>query len=351
MGRYPHWELQGQTANYRKFVKNIKNNPRFPRLDFYERKDNREPYIKIEFSATKVLFGNSLDEIEEKQFPSLIDTLKERLIEMGEIVSKEDLINADVRSFHPSKNFPLSDGYTADGIRKELSKININKKFDLTGMIFKNDGRSLQIYTKAHSLVFYDKIADLNRKKNKAIDKDQTTQQLSLFEEIKEKQPKLEVLRMEVRLSEKQKMSSILQKLGFQKNPKFRDIFKRDVCQKIVRYYWDTIIRGENLFLFELSNDPFTLLDNILLNNQNISFNKALKLVSLSTLCKYGGARELRDRAEKKITRRNWYILSNDIKSLNKISEGKPLHSWVKYIEDTIDNFSPYKTDRDQIRI
>jgi len=343
-GLYPSWGLQSRTFNYDKYVKNRKNDPRFPRLTFYKRKDDRTPYIKVEFSAGKILFNDNLNEPEEKQAPLLIETLKERLLEMGEVITKSDLENGDVQAFHPSKNIPLSDGYTANGIRNELSKININKKFDLTGMIFKNDGRSLQIHTESHSIVFYDKIADLNQKKKKAVDKDQTPKQFSLFEEIKKNQPKLEVLRMEIRLSKKQKMNSIMQKLGFQKNPKFKDIFKKDVCQKVVKWYWDNIIKGENLFLFGLLNNPKRLFNDILRKNENPKLKESIYLVGLDVLCKDGGGiRELRDISEKYIKQRNWYRYSDDIKLLNNIESKNTLHSWVKQIDDAVKDFKPIK--------
>ena len=59
-GLYPSWGLQSRTFNYDKYVKNRKNDPRFPRLTFYKRKDDRTPYIKVEFSAGKILFNDNL---------------------------------------------------------------------------------------------------------------------------------------------------------------------------------------------------------------------------------------------------------------------------------------------------
>ncbi len=310
----------------------------------YKRKIDEMLYIKVEFSVGKILFGNNLEEVEEKQFSSLSKTLKERLLKMGEVISISDIENADVQAFYPSKNIPLSEGYTANGISNELSKIKINKKFDLTNMIFKNDGRSLQLHTASHSIIFYDKIADLNQKKRRAVDKDQTLQQFSLYEEIKKNQPKLEVLRVEIRLSKKPKMNSVMKKLGFQKNPKLKDIFKKDVCQKIVEWYWNTMVRGENLFLFELSNNPKQLLNDILRKIEKPKIKESIYLVGLDTLCKDGGGiRELREIAEKYTTQRNWYRISSDIKLLNEIADKKTLCGWVKQIENSITNFEPYR--------
>ncbi|MDO8739999.1 MAG: hypothetical protein Q7J54_00300 [Candidatus Woesearchaeota archaeon] len=350
--RFPEWIQQNKTKSYTKWIKNMPKQKKetdlyYPRLTGYKRwnKENVEmPMINIEFSAPKLIFNNNLDEVEEKDFDYVVKTLKKKLLEMGESVEIKNLENADISAFHPSKNIVLSDGYRAYGVLKELGKINLTKKLELTKVNFKNDGKALQMYAINHSIVFYDKLADLNQNKKKAVDEDQTLYQRSLFEEIKENQPALEVLRMEIRLSHKQKLNSIMLKLGFPKNPTFREVFRKDVCQKIVRHYWDTIVKGENLFLFELENGPSQLLADIIRKEPKIKLSKAINLVGLSVLCKDAGIRALRDTTEKHINQRNWYLVSNNIKLLNKIADGKPLHSWVKQIEDTLTNFVPYRT-------
>jgi hypothetical protein len=350
-GFYPEWTLKSRAKGYEIWIKNMpkikgEDGPYYPRLTGYKRgseKNNIIPMVNIEFSVAKLLYGNNLDEVEEKDFPIIIDTLHRRLSEMGELIIKMDLENAIISVFHPSKNIVISDGYTAYSVIKELSKINLTKKLELTKVNFKNDGNAIQMYAINHSIVYYDKIADLNQNQKKAVDQDQTPQQFSLFEEIKKKQPKLEILRMEIRLCKKPKINSIMQELGFQKNPTFKDVFKKDVCQKIVKWYWDTIIKDENLFLFELSNTPKQKYKDILRDNEKMKVKQAIYLVGLDVLCKDGGGiRELRDISEKRIKQRNWYCVSDGIKLLNKLADGKPLHSWVRQIEESITSFKPY---------
>jgi hypothetical protein len=352
-GIFPQWTQQGVGKNHKIWIKNApkqKNDtdPYFPRLTAYNRQDFRKRAISkinnIEFSVPKLLYNNNLNELEEKDFPTVIDVLQKRLLEMGEAITKSDLESAVVAGFDPAKNIELSDGYTACGVIRELGKINISKKLELTKVTFKNDGQGLQIYSKVHSVVFYDKIADLNQKKGRAIDKDQTPLQLSLFKAIKQEEPFIEILRLEVRLRNRQKFNSILKNLGFTENPTFKDIFKKDVCQKVVRWYWDTIIKGENTFLFELENNPKRLLRKILRNNREIKAKEAVYLIGLSVLCKdEGGIRQLRQMVEKRIKQRNWYRINDNIKSLNAFTNTTGLHSWVKQIDDCLLNFKSYK--------
>ncbi len=352
-GHFPIWTLNSKGRGYEIWIKNtlkedVKKGLSCIKLTGYKRGFSEyatsPKMVNVEFSVPKLLYGNNLDEVEEKNFPIVIDTLHKRLFEMGEVISKTDIENAIISGFHPSKNIMLFNGYTAYGVIKELSKINLTRKLELTKVNFKDDGNAVQMYAINHSIVFYDKIADLNQNKKKAVDQDQTPQQFSLFQEIKKKQPKLEILRMEVRLSKKLKMNSIMQKLGFQKSPTLKDIFKKDVCQKIVKWYWNTIIKGENLFLFELSSNPKQLYKNILRKDENIKVKQAIYMVGLSVLCKdEGGIRELRDISEKRITQRNWYCVSNSIKLLNKLADKKALHIWIKQISTALEEFKPYK--------
>jgi len=45
----------------------------------------------MEFSAPKLLYLNNLEELEDKDFPKIIETLQERLKTMGVMVSNQFL--------------------------------------------------------------------------------------------------------------------------------------------------------------------------------------------------------------------------------------------------------------------
>ncbi len=349
--RFVGWELVGQDARkYKRLAKNPtesqKKEAYFPKLWTYARwldEKYQSVYIIIEFSVPKLLFQNSLYEVIENDFRAVILALKERLQEMGEIVSIETLENAEVMSLHASKNIILKE-YIAISILKELRKINISKKFHLSEEQFKNGGHILHIYTDVHSIAFYDKLFELDQGPTKAFDKDRTPSQKTLYLKIKKSNPTLEVLRIEVRLIRRPKMNSMLKKLGFKENPTLKDVFKKDVCQKIVLFYWEEIIKGENIFLFELSNNPMKLYARIIQTNPKIKVKEAMNLVALSVLAKDdGGIREFRTLTEKRTKQRNWYRISDGIKRLNKLAEKQPLHSWVKQIDDAIKDFRPIK--------
>ena len=314
-----------------------------PRLTLVKRptRNGSEIPLKIEFSVAKMLYGNNVDEVEEKDFEKVISALHEAMLEMSVYVSHEDLRNAKVSAFHPSKNIELTTGYTSSYVITELHKIDVSKKMDINRDSFRNSGHSLQFYTNSHSLVVYDKVSDLKKPDKRAMDKDQNSLQLSLFETLTKKENKKEVLRIEARLAKKVKMNAILKGLKFKENPTFRDIFKKDLCQKILLNYWDEIITSKNLFLFDVESKPKKTLDAIFKNKPNIKPKDALYLVGLRVLSKEG-IRDIRAVIERYATPRTWYRIAEDLKFLDEIS-GKTYHGWVKQIKDAIDDFVPFR--------
>lgn len=313
-----------------------------PRLTLMKRPTQKgdEIPLKIEFSVAKMLYGNNVDEVEERDFDKVIAALHEAMLEMDVYVSYENLRNAKVSAFHPSKNIELTNGYTSSFVITELHKIDVSKKMDLNRDSFRNSGHSLQFYTNSHSLVIYDKVHDLKKPNNRAMDKDQNSLQLSLFDTLIVKDKK-EILRIEARLTKKVKMNAILKSLKLPENPTFQDVFKKDLCQKILLNYWDVLITGKNLFVFDVENNPKKTLDAIFKNKPKIKPKDALYLVGLRALSKEG-IRDTRAVIERYATPRTWYRVAEDLKFLDAIS-GKTYHDWVQQIKTALEKFEPYK--------
>lgn len=343
------WELQNFSQGYKKFVKNQTARQKQegiyrPRPRYINR--GRSGLLQFEFSIPKLIFGNNVDEVCEKDFDNVLQTLQTRLRDFGIYQFAPNLRKASVSAFHPSKNILLAEGYRASGVIKELRKINLTQKLDLTRDSFRNDGHSLHLHAKSHELVMYDKAFDLPLPKSKAVDKDQTPMQLSLFQQFKEQERVPEILRIEARLSGKRKMNAMLQKNGFPKNPTFEDIFKESVCKKIVASYWNEMVVKENLFLFGLSPSPKQTLKNLIKSYPDIKPKEAAYLVGLDQLCKDGdGIREYRGMVEGQATRRTWYRIASDMKRLNTIQNPAFCHGWIKQVRDQIEAFQPLKID------
>ncbi len=344
----PAFSLYSKTDQYDKFVKNPSKRDRdsglyFPRLTGYKRQFSQEANVRVEFSVPKLLFLNNLDELEEKDFPIVIDTLQDRLKTMGVVIAKTVLQNASVSSIHFGKNIQLEDGYTATHLISEMNKVNLRKTFDIARSRYINDGQSLYAHATSHQLIIYDKIADLNKDKKRAIDKDQTPYQRSLFGEIQRKEV-LEVIRFEVRLSQKQKMNSVLENLGYAKNPNFKDIFKKEIAQKVMQEYWKKLIKERNLGLFSISLSLKDILRTLYLANKKLKPKQAIYYLGLFMVGKdENGMRELRSIVSKRSHDRTWYRVAKDMQIASELITKNKLRDWVTQIDKALEDYKPYK--------
>ncbi len=351
------WELKDRRGGYEKWIKNPSTENKatglkFPTLTGIKRKTGVKEWVstvKIEFSVAKLLFLNNLDELEEKDFSKVIAILCERMQQMGVIVSKQVLENAEVSAIHYSRNISLLNGYTAQYAILELGKINLNKRFDLTKARYVNDGQSITIFSALHSFVIYDKIADLKKSSKRSIDRDQTSYQQSLFSELNKLQ---EVLRLEVRLSKKQKLNSVFMKLGFAKDPTFRDAFSLKKSQAVLKYYWDTMIKNNATALFAYSMTPNELLVQLFLARKTMKPKQAFALLGFMLAAKEGnGMRETRSIISKYSDDRTWYRFVAEYKGISReLAKLRP-RDWLDQVEVQLREYKAFRINKGSIAL
>lgn len=346
------WQLYSQTEQYKKYVRNPSKAEKdtgryFPRLTGYNRRFSQDANVRIEFSVPKLVYLNNLEELEDKDFPLVIDELQERLKMMGVVVKKSVLENAPVSSVHFSRNLLLEDGYTVNHLISEMNKIDLRKSFDFAKARYINDGQSLYAHTNSHEMVIYDKVLDLGKDKKRAIDKTQTLYQRNLFSEIVKSDKPTEIIRFEIRLNQKQKMGQVLEKLGYKKNPTFREVFNSTLSQKVLLEYWNTLIKERNLGLLSLKFSLKDMLRTLLLVNKKIKPKQAIYLIGLLTLANdENGMRELRSIISRKPKDRTWHRISKDMRNTSETITRNKVKSWVTQIDNKLKDYKPYKTKK-----
>jgi len=337
------WEQQSSNLEgaRKKWIRNptkqeLETGNSYPRLTGYKR--FQDYFIRIEFSCPKLLYKNNLDELVDGDFKQMVITLQKRLQEMEAYIDLEVLENAKVSAVHYSKNVLLQSGYTTRYVISELSKANKRKSFDNTTFRFENDGLSLQVYSKAHSFVIYDKIADINKTEKRAIDRDRTEYQATLFDELNQKQ---EIIRFEVRLSEYKKMVSVFKNYGIKKSFVFKDLFSSEISQNIVFGYWQTLLKNSMSCYLPITT-PKELLNLVILSYPKQKSLKQIQLVGLLLLASDGnGLPELRAILSKNQDKRSWYKLMETVKdSSEKIQQIKP-REWIYQIESDLKTYAP----------
>lgn len=350
------WSMVSATRNYgavvcRVYVNNAtkqeaKNKIYRPRLTVV-RQLGREEIMKIEFSAQTLLFGHTMTEASENDFENELDVLQKSLLEMGVETDKKRLSSATVPTFHPAKNILITGGYSALEIVGQFAKINLTEKMQIDCKDYKNGGHGVQFRAETHALTFYDKTRDLEKTETRSYSKDQKIQQASLFDFIEQKK-KPDILRMEVRLCDKQKIKSVMARLGFSTKPTFADIFKKEVSQKILQDYFQTFIEP-SMFVFDLSHDPQAAYKRIVRAKKNIKPKTAIYLAWLWEHSKNEGVRPLRrllQPTEQEL--RNWQRISKDLKYINTLTTASRTPSFIKDTKEALRKFEPYRVPNEQ---
>ena len=147
---------------------------------------------------------------------------------------------------------------------------------------------------------------------------------------------------MEVRLCEKRKINSVLDKLSLAQNPTFADLFKNQVCQKVLLYYFETYIEP-SLFIFDFESTPQKILKTLFKNNPKTRPATALELTGLKLICKdKGGVRDLRRILGKRASKRSWDRIAVKMKLLNKTATIENCQEYIKQIKTALQQLKPY---------
>lgn len=344
-----NWELYSKTEYYNKYVRNPSALEKekglyFPRLTGYKRKYVQQENVRIEFSVPKLLYLNNLDEVSDQDFEEVVTTLQNRLEKMGVILTKNVIKNASVSSVHFSKNIILENGYTASFLISEMNKVDLRKSFDFAKTRYINDGESLYAHTTAHQMVIYDKVSDLKKGKKRAIDKEPTKYQMSLFNQLKQRKTHQEIIRFEIRLARKQKMNKVLQDLGYIKNPHFKDIFSSQMSQRVVRDYWNKLIVAGGSIIFPVELSVKDVLQVMFLTDRELKPKKAIYLLGLYVLARdENGMRQLRAIVTKRMHDRTWYRMKQDMDYASELINKDNVRDWVQFLDRELKNYTPVK--------
>jgi len=218
--------------------------------------------LQLTFSIPKLLYQNSLQEVVESDREYVFSRLKTALSGVGIILDNHQIAEARVTGAHFCKNIILPKTMRMRDILRELERTDINKTVDVTSKEFKNGGRVLGIYSGTTERVFYDKISDAMRPKNKRKDKEHIDYEREIVERYGLKG--YEVFRYEYRIKKTQTvMRDVSRGLERSYGPiAFKDLFTPGLFKKMVLDSWRALIeRPENrLALFDPADNLKLLL-------------------------------------------------------------------------------------------
>ena len=134
----PIWWLdrsKGYPSRNMKHILNIKSeNLNYPKLTvspYYIGDSAYNAKLKMEFSATKILQDENVNEPVYDQMMEVIPVLQSRLRDADIHIPIENLENSQVNVVHFSKNIAITGGYSISTITKTISNLGINRKLDV----------------------------------------------------------------------------------------------------------------------------------------------------------------------------------------------------------------------------
>jgi len=283
--------------------------PRLTLTNRYNHTGQREATLKIELSLPKLLFGNNFDELQDTDFDQVVNLLKQKLNGMGVFFFPHCLVNAPVSAVHYSKNIPLTDGTTPRYFIKKIKDANVPFSLDINQTDYRNEGHSFKWHCNSYEVAFYDKIRDLEMAKKsdkRAIENDNSIQ-LNLFDNIKRHKP-FEVLRMEVRLNNRQKIGQLFRLLGINREITFKNVFYLDTAKAVLIYYLNEMeSKRPKLLNYKGSNSEAFLAD-LVVNNPKLGIKKTMQIFGLKTALDTINTRDIR-RMFSNYHQRSWYRL------------------------------------------
>lgn len=268
-----------------------------PIYTLYRRyRDSVDISLNIQFSISKLLYGNNFQEVSDYDFDSVINTLESKLLSHQIFISKERLMNGKVVAIHFSKNILLSEGLNCPMVINQLAKaVDTNLKQDVKQVQFKNGGQILHIHTNDSEFAIYDKVRELEQGKiseDRSIDK-QVYTQLHLLDDVLLNN----YLRLEFRMTGQKAISRKLRRYAkkYSATPlTFKNLFNRDISQMMLSSFWNEEIRDRYLNIIWKDIDSYELLLSIMARNKKFSERDVIEAYFLQSIVSQKGIPTLR---------------------------------------------------------
>lgn len=217
-----------------------------PRLTLYKKPHglySESVWLKVEFSASKLIFGNNFEELHGRDdFDTLLTALHAALAKMKVETDIETLQTAKIRAIHYSKNILLERSTPCFLLLQVLEKLDLLAKLDLNKSGFRNGGQSVQYHANSYEIALYDKVKDLEQAR-KYGEKRGIETDYDDIPDLFTDQRKPEVLRFEVRLTSK-KIRSLFKTLGFKQDCTLDALFDASLSRAVLLHFWKTITNG-----------------------------------------------------------------------------------------------------------
>ena len=242
--------------------------------------------LEVESSLPKVVYGNNLYELDNREWKTVCRALSSKLQAMGIHINPQDVGLGTVQQVEYSKNI-LTGKVPVPYILEELYQAKpMNNYMDIQKVSYRN-GESLYFYCGSYDVLFYDKGAEILGQIQG------NTFPASLVQKLQN--GAYNILRMEVRFHNRTALMDFLHAHGFSNNHGLlQDVYSKHISQQVLIHYWNALSQTAR------RNSPFVFSPGLELlkiwqgGGQNLTTQQALAKLGVRYLLRehgYKGAR------------------------------------------------------------
>ena len=130
-----------------------------PRLTLYRKPFTERAsavWLKIEFSAPKLIFGNNFQEFAGRDdLEVVLNALHKALAIMGITMTLDTLRQAKTSAIHYSKNILLERTTPCFLLIQALEKLDLSAKLDLNQTDFRNNGQMVKYHASSYEIALF----------------------------------------------------------------------------------------------------------------------------------------------------------------------------------------------------
>ncbi len=205
--------------------------------------------LEIDVSLPKILFGNNLYELQNKDWNDVCKALSDKLAQMGIAITPADIGSGTVKYVEYSKNL-FTGRIPVSYILEELHRayLSNNNYMDVQQVSYRNGGEGLHFYCNSYEMTLYNKTLEIKSILNLPYHGFPA----KLKQELSDQ--KHNILRMEVRFLERSLLLDFLKNNSFaNKSGTLQDIYSERLAKCALIHYWQRLSQSAR------QNSPFVL--------------------------------------------------------------------------------------------
>ncbi|GEM_PF-6795276 len=291
------------------------------------------------FSCPKLIWGHSIEEIQDSHKSLIVDTLVGRLSNMGVTVTKEAILTATVQTLHYCANIMFPNEADARLFLERLSKTSIGGWFENNTKTFSSDGHAVRFHTDIFEIIFYLKYYDILENRNRAISKRATLQEKEIAKRLLAEGKIPPVVRMEIRMNGTRSIQTHLRTaLGVDKKYwTFEETLDSIRSRATLRYYWDKIIDDPLNHAILCDTSDKDICEKVIAKYSGVKFIQISEAMGLFYYLRSMGVKGTRSIIVLRQSRKTWYEKRKKIATFAKRFM-KPDETLINIVTKVLEN-------------